>query len=175
MSQSGKIQNSTIDPSSLSDSEIDEQIATALSEVFKLLNLKEKRSKEDLSSSESSFTTAVEEEEVTKEVTFKPSPRKSRVENKKEAIRSKQATHRHPQEQRVEERVSAAQPYQQISNTQVTELEVGDRVLILNSHRNLQGATGQVIAIQKKQVSLRLDKEKWLIQRSKKNLRKISK
>jgi hypothetical protein len=93
MSQSGKIQNSTIDPSSLSDSEIDEQIATALSEVFKLLNLKEKRSKEDLSSSESSFTTAVEEEEVTKEVTFKPSPRKSRVENKKEAIRSKQATH----------------------------------------------------------------------------------
>ena len=168
MNQSGN-SNSTIDPNNLSVSDIDEQITTALNEVFKLLNLKEERAKEE-SSSESSFTTATEENEVTQEVTQKLSPCKHQVENKE--AKDVKKTSQLPHKQRVEEHVT--NPYQRIT-TQFSGLEVGDRVLILNSHRNLRGATGKVIAVQQKQVSLKLDKEKWVIQRSKKNLRKITK
>jgi hypothetical protein len=159
MNQSGNISSSTIDPNNLSVSDIDEQIATALNEVFKLLNLKEQKVKTE-QSSDSSFETAIEEEEESIKL---PPPRSKRVEHKTTESNYQSNS-----------QSTKTKPYQRIIERD-TELEVGDRVLILNQHRNLRGATGKIIAVQNKQVSLRLDKEKKVIQRSKKNVRRITK
>jgi ribosomal protein L21E len=54
----------------------------------------------------------------------------------------------------------------------VTEFEIGDTVVINNSYKGLQGATGKVITVTKNQVEIKLSSNQ-IVRRNKTNVTKV--
>ena len=56
---------------------------------------------------------------------------------------------------------------------QETEFQIGDRIEILNNYKGLRGAQGVITHITAKQVSLRVDGHRGVVNKKKSNVRKV--
>jgi hypothetical protein len=77
-------------------------------------------------------------------------------------------------EENQDNRVPAASPVAAAINRQASDdFQINDRVEITNNYQGLRGATGKVTCVTAKQVSVRIDGQKRVYQKSKHSVRKL--